>query len=176
MSEFCPRCASPLETTSDPSRLCDVCGWFGDAIEALDKPPKPDAVNPVLAAAQCLELYREVCRKELIAEMIYDAGNATEAELRHIHNTRRNAVNSIIELFAAFQKPSTLPNPPKYRIPRASNGLVPWPNEWADRHFNACKEPCDMLIGPCACGAWHTESEPWVQALLTKYNAEIVDE
>src|SRR3972149_1206950 len=21
--------------------------------------------------------------------------------------------------------------------------------------FNACTDPCDMYIGPCACGAWH---------------------
>lgn len=21
--------------------------------------------------------------------------------------------------------------------------------------FNACTDPCDMLAGPCACGAWH---------------------
>jgi hypothetical protein len=23
------------------------------------------------------------------------------------------------------------------------------------RLYNACTEPCDMLVGPCACGAWH---------------------
>ena len=32
-----------------------------------------------------------------------------------------------------------------------------------------------MLVGPCSCGAWHTESEDWVQAMLFKHNAEIID-
>lgn len=22
--------------------------------------------------------------------------------------------------------------------------------------YNACNEPCDVLIGPCSCGAWHS--------------------
>lgn len=25
--------------------------------------------------------------------------------------------------------------------------------------YNACSEPCDMLVGPCVCGAYHTEEE-----------------
>ena len=79
MAEFCPRCPAPLETSRDADRLCEVCGWFGDQQEALLAPPASDVLNPVLAAAQTLELYRDVCRKELVAEQIYDAGNATEA-------------------------------------------------------------------------------------------------
>ena len=29
-----------------------------------------------------------------------------------------------------------------------------YPEDWP-RFHNACSDPCDMLIGPCACGAWH---------------------
>jgi hypothetical protein len=181
MAEFCPRCTAPLETDGDSSRLCEVCGWFGDSAEALSKPPRPDRINPVLAAAQCLDLYRDVCRKELIAEQIYDAGNATEADIRTVRTARRYATNAIIELFAGLHKlahPQNPPTPQKRRILRSPNGLVPWPDDFApgDRHYNASNEPCDMLVGPCSCGAWHCEEEPWVQALLVKYNAEIVDE
>ena len=82
MAEFCPRCTAPLETSRDADRLCEVCGWFGDQQEVLLVPPRSDVFNPVLAAAQTLELYRDVCRKELMAEQIYDAGNATEADLQ----------------------------------------------------------------------------------------------
>lgn len=23
------------------------------------------------------------------------------------------------------------------------------------KQYNACTDPCDMLVGPCACGSWH---------------------
>lgn len=51
------------------------------------------------------------------------------------------------------------------------NGLLGWPQEWTERNYNGCNEPCDMLIGPCACGAWH-HAEDWDDA-LRYYNAEI---
>jgi len=103
MSEFCPRCTAPLESADDPGRLCDVCGWFGDRMEVLSAPPRNDEFNPVLAAAQTLELYRDVCRKELLAEQIYDAGNATEAELQRVRMARRHAAHSIIEMFVTLR-------------------------------------------------------------------------
>ena len=103
MSEFCPRCTAPLETSRDADRLCEVCGWWGDQQEALLVPPKSDVFNPVLAAAQTLELYRDVCRHELIAEQVYDAGDGTEAELQRVHLARRHAAHSIIEMFVALR-------------------------------------------------------------------------
>jgi hypothetical protein len=51
--------------------------------------------------------------------------------------------------------------------------LRPWPKEWKERHFNACTEPCDMLVGPCACGAWRSP-ECWPD-VLRYYKAEIRD-
>lgn len=175
-AEFCPRCTSPLEFSYDADRLCETCGWFGDQSEVLDKPPIPDRLNPVLALVQCLELYREVCRKELIAEQIYDAGNATEADLRKVRIARRHAVNSVVEMFSGLQKLAAAQKQPQKRILHRIQGIVPWPADWPRDRFNASSEPCDNLVGPCACGAWHDESEPWVQALLVKYNAEIAEE
>ena len=34
------------------------------------------------------------------------------------------------------------------------NGMIAMP-EYVEMH-NGTHERCDMLIGPCACGAWHT--------------------
>jgi len=167
VAEFCPRCTAPLEAAPDPARLCEVCGWFGDWQEVLCTPPKTDVFNPVMAAAQALELFRDVCRKELVAEQVYDAGNATEADLRQVRIARRHATHALIEMFVVLRA-----RPPKRRLERI-NGLVPWPENWTDRHFNASHEPCDMLIGPCSCGAWHTETEPWVQETLRRHGTEI---
>ena len=168
MSEFCPRCTAPLETSRDADRLCEICGWWGDQQEALLVPPRNDTFNPVLAAAQTLELYRDVCRKELLAEQIYDAGNATEADLQRVHMARRHAGHSIIEMFVSLR------NRVVRQQLRRINGVVPWPANWTDRHYNG-GQPCDTLVGPCFCGAWHMDGEDWVQALLFKHNAEIID-
>ena len=32
--------------------------------------------------------------------------------------------------------------------------LVGYPKD-LPKQYNACSDPCDMLFGPCACGAWH---------------------
>jgi hypothetical protein len=107
VAEFCPRCTAPLETSRDADRLCEVCGWWGGQEEVLLVPPRNDLFNPVLAAAQTLELYRDVCRKELIAEQIYDAGNGTEVELQRVHLARRHAAHSIIEMLVALRNRAT---------------------------------------------------------------------
>lgn len=36
--------------------------------------------------------------------------------------------------------------------------LKAWPEHWPEYH-NAVKDPCDMLVGPCACGASHEPGE-----------------
>lgn len=178
MSEFCPRCTSPLESAQDPARLCEVCGWFGDYVEALSAPPKLRATNPVLAVTQCLELYRDVCRKELIVEQIYSAGNATNQDIRAVRVARRHATEAIIALFADVltRSQQATSRPGAKRVLHRIQGIVPWPADWTDYHYNASREPCDNLVGPCSCGAWHYENEAWVQALLKKHNTEISDE
>lgn len=46
-----------------------------------------------------------------------------------------------------------------------------WIDGWP-RRYNACTEPCDMLVGPCCCGAWHTvkDANDWIAAELAKRN------
>jgi len=102
MAEFCPRCTAPLEASPDSDRLCECCGWWGDQREALLTPPA-NAGNPVLAAAQALELYRDVCRQELLGEQLYEAGSGTEAQLHKLRMARRDAAHSIIEMFVALR-------------------------------------------------------------------------
>lgn len=39
------------------------------------------------------------------------------------------------------------------------SGLVPWPDALLPKNYNGSRVPCDMIIGPCCCGAWHYEGE-----------------
>lgn len=39
------------------------------------------------------------------------------------------------------------------------NNLASMPKKYLGQFYNACTEPCDMLQGPCACGAWHHQEE-----------------
>lgn len=39
------------------------------------------------------------------------------------------------------------------------NDLASMPLEYLGKFYNACTDPCDMLQGPCACGAWHSQEE-----------------
>ena len=168
MAEFCPRCGYPLEYAQDPARLCDTCGWFGDWQEVLHTPPSGDAFNSARAAAQVLELYRDICRRELIIEQAYYAGGITEDVVRKAKTQCRQCAHLLIEMFTALRRV------PKIRL-ECANGMTPWPDAWTDYRYNACNEPCDMLVGPCACGATHLPTEKWVQEKLTAHNAEIVE-
>jgi len=171
MAQFCPRCAAPLDTSGDTGRLCETCGWFGDASETLSAPPQSDEFNPVLAALQALDLYRDVCRGELIAEQMFDAGTATEADMLKIRTSRHKATNSIVELFTATRRLQQIRQP--LVLQPDINGFVGWPPEWTEHRYNARHEPCDMLVGPCCCGAWHLAAEEWVQDVLRKHHATI---
>lgn len=37
------------------------------------------------------------------------------------------------------------------------SGMAVWPTDWPRRYL--INEPCDMAVGPCACGAWHQLSD-----------------
>ena len=45
------------------------------------------------------------------------------------------------------------------------NGLANMPIEYVGKFYNIHTYPCDMLSGPCACGAWHNQEEwpDWLQ-------------
>jgi hypothetical protein len=169
MAEFCPKCGTPLETAQDPARLCDLCGWFGDWTEVLSKPPAATEVQPVRSVMQALAFYRDVCRKELEAEIVCRAGRVTEADLRKVRVAARECRDALVQLFTALHRPHAAPP----AVLKYVNGLVPWPREWTDYRYNACNEPCDMLVGPCACGAWHQDSEDWVREVLARHNTVI---
>ena len=169
MTEFCPKCGAPLDTSGDESRLCEYCGWFGDSGESVRRPPDADEFNPVLAVIQALTMFRDVCRDELVAEQVYDAGDATETELRKVKVAARESLQALVQLFTATRRPHS--EPPT--ILRHDNGRVAWPAAWTDYHYNNCDEPCDVLAGACACGTWHTPTEDWVQEILARHHTVI---
>lgn len=39
------------------------------------------------------------------------------------------------------------------------NDHKPWPEDWPPYHQYGRNIACDMLVGPCACGAWHGAGE-----------------
>jgi hypothetical protein len=173
MAEFCPICGTPLDTTGDDSRICEACGWFGEKSETSPKPPPCDTVNPVLATIQALTLYRDVCRSELICEQVYDAGDCTETEMKAIKLAARESMQSLVTMFTALRSQHAPPEIMQKALQLNKNGLLGYPQDWPSR-YNACNEPCDMLIGPCACGAWHTEDEEWVQEALKIHHTIII--
>lgn len=52
--------------------------------------------------------------------------------------------------------------------------FVGWPDDFTAQ-FNGSKEPCDMLVGFCSCGASHYETEERIVAILNLHNAEVRD-
>lgn len=40
-----------------------------------------------------------------------------------------------------------------------NNNLTSMPIKYIGRFYNSCTDPCDMLQGPCVCGAWHSQEE-----------------
>jgi hypothetical protein len=163
--KYCPLCW----TESDG--CCDVCGWYGDENELLDGPGQ--GFNFTLALVKVLSKLRDLHRYELQMEALVTRGEATQVNLRNVGLDIRDATHRIIHMCVKLREQSdTL----KIVLIAGQSGLVPWPDDWLDRHYNACNEPCDMLIGPCACGAWHCEGEQWVQEILKKHNAVIVHE
>lgn len=42
------------------------------------------------------------------------------------------------------------------------NELKSWPDDWPQYKqvcYGSWNDRCDMLVGPCACGAWHKDGE-----------------
>ena len=43
-----------------------------------------------------------------------------------------------------------------------STEIKEWPDDWPlykQKCFGSYDKCCDMLVGPCCCGAWHQENE-----------------
>ena len=47
--------------------------------------------------------------------------------------------------------------------------IMRYPDHWPKR-YNACSEPCDVIDGPCCCGAWHSVFD--FQAMIVAYGFE----
>ena len=90
-------------------RLCDTCGWFGDNAETAKRRRTQATSIPCWPPSRPLRLFRDVCRQELVAEQIYDAGNATEADLRKVKTEARNCPALLVELFTALRRPHAPP-------------------------------------------------------------------
>lgn len=167
MVEFCPKCGNPIGVleADDSSRLCSVCAWFGDSSETVSSPPVTG--NLETSVRQALALYRSACRAEMLLEAGYRQGQLTFPQLLRVRAKVSESEAAIVALFKGVR-------PGKLVLKRDKpNGFVAWPAEWTDRRYNAVNEPCDMLVGPCACGAWHYEAEEWVQEALRNHNTTI---
>jgi hypothetical protein len=60
-------------------------------------------------------------------------------------------------------------------LKRRVSGFVDYPWEYHERRVDGTaryRTRCDMIVGPCACGAVHQEDDPWVRDLLTYYEVE----
>jgi hypothetical protein len=146
-----------------------ICGWYGDKSET-SATRFPDVFNPVKAASTILELYREICRKELILEQMYDAGNATSADLNKVDAERNTTVHSIMEVFCKLRARYETIEIEQLLI--QTDGSVEWPDIWSDVVHNVDDGGCcDMLIGQCVCGKTHTGDEQWVKDKIRLHRA-----
>ena len=118
-----------------------------------------------VAFLQALELYRDICRKELVIEQAFGQYKVSFEDLERAQVAVKSGRNSLLFLLDALR--------PKQKL-TPINGLVSWPDDWTDQHHNGCNDACDMLVGPCVCGAWHSADDEWVKELLKKHHAEIV--
>lgn len=162
--EFCPKCRTPIDTIDhqDTARLCPGCGWFGDT-EETNKVAEA-TTNMDNNVLQTLALYRNVCRQELLAEAGYNRGLLPLREFLAVKACVDDATQNLMFMYRAMQKPP--------RVLDCINGTLAWPEDWVERHYN-CRAPCDVLVGPCVCGACHSEKDKWVQATLRKHHAVI---
>jgi hypothetical protein len=170
--EFCPRCGNPICVleAEDASRLCAVCAWFGDVSETLPQPPVTS--NSETGARQAIALYRSVCRTEFFCEAACQQEQLPFGVLLRIKAMVSEAEAALLTL---FRNASAIAHAPAAVLKRDENGWVPWPEDWTD-YRKVDDEPCNMLVGPCSCGAWHCESEDWVQEKLRQHNVAIEPE
>lgn len=166
---FCPRCLAPIDASSQEC-LCEICGWFGDVSEASVEQDF-SSFNPMRSAIAIMQLYREQCRKELIADQMYDSGEANEQDIKIVQIALQETVKSIVEMFCTLRQHYT--TCPIEKLTAEPSGAVSWPEEWSDHVYNGCDDACEYLIGQCNCGSFHTEDEQWVIDKLKLHRAVI---
>ena len=93
---YCPRCGAPL-TPTDEDCLCDTCGLFFDASEALDEPPPGAGI--IRSVGEIMDLYQDICRKQQLLETLFLRGEAANTDLLRSEQMRRQSKQAIIEMF-----------------------------------------------------------------------------
>ncbi len=57
------------------------------------------------------------------------------------------------------------------------NRLKAWPEDWPlykQANFASFEDACDVLVGPCSCGAWHKEGEfEFKDGILFRYDKQV---
>jgi hypothetical protein len=102
-NEFCPNCGEPLQVNEEPDRLCTYCGWFGDTSETAKVPPPVD--NLMMAVKQAIFLYRDVCRRELMAEAMFEQGIATKEQLKTVYDAAAQCRAALLSIFKQIHRP-----------------------------------------------------------------------
>jgi len=177
-----PGCCAELKAIF--LELLDLCGYpelepvcpVADEQDRIDEKMGEYIDNvlnydgPEMTALEVLQLLNKV---HPLGDMVYDI-REREAEGWEGPKVKQwgHACEQMQKQFKQAEEPVVLGHqhtPQPYepsRVPEpVDNGMRPWPADWpAFYHRN---EPCDMLIGPCSCGTWHSEGE-----FTLKYNPE----
>lgn len=62
-------------------------------------------------------------------------------------------------------------NPVTTTLAAGPRPMIAAPSHWPNR-YNANTGPCDMISGPCACGAWHGLEDEWVRDGIAYFGLE----
>ena len=88
---YCPQCANNVIANPLDLFECHGCGWSGDVSETLAVQPNE---MPILAdVVGAIQMFREVCRWELLAE-------ANNGNPRYCRALARDSQFSLVRLFA----------------------------------------------------------------------------
>lgn len=78
---------------------------------------------------------------------------------RELKEENERLRRELVELKQEIERKVTSLGQVKYRkVKHEMNDFVSYPDNWPPT-YNACKEPCCFLQGPCVCGAWHKLTE-----------------
>jgi len=80
---------------------------------------------------------------------------------------------AFLKTFESYETPEKVLEPSK-------NNFKEWPDDWPfykQACFNSWSDCCDMLVGPCKCGAWHQPGEfEFFEGKLYRYNKHVPTE
>jgi len=169
----------PLSKSTEECRKgCDVYkSWLADAdvreqlakadyrrdvyLEGLNK-----SADELAVAKEQLLRYEEteaaVCPEDVGIKEYVESLQAQITDLRTACENCEVLQKAESELAAEKETAKHLRAKAEFDMPDDMRGLF---------HNGSCPDSCDMIDGPCACGAWHTAKE-WVEKLCKKLAAE----